>query len=232
MSIFCRSRIMASLRIPEDAFPSLVSIVSFDEDSFGALIKAIKESKPSLTHMKFISLLSSKLPKAQLEATKEIFESLFGLFDIKQSESISESKLSEFVLESALKSEEYGPKFTGENGNILKKRLTELLSLDNPLGITSKALDVLTDNERIFCEARILSDIRPVFTGNLDYPSGAVTIHNLKISFHKGDESPDIYFALDDTDLEILKDTIERAQNKSKALDSILKKANIPRIEG
>jgi hypothetical protein len=231
MSIFCRNRTMATLNIPEDAFPALAALVGFDDSSFGVILKAIGESKPTLTHAKFISLLDSKLPKNQLAATKDIFEAVFGLYHLKQRDSISSSDLSNLVLEAAIESDEYGSEFSGAKGKVLAKRLTELLSFDAVLGVTSKALDVMTDNERIFCTARILSDIRTVFTDKPDSAAGAVIIHNLKIGFHQDGEIQDIYFAMDDDDLEILEKAVERAKKKKNALSSILKSANVPQIE-
>lgn len=98
------------------------------------------------------------------------------------------------------------------------QKLTVLLNSDM-FAISAKLSDLRTENERIFCHARILTDLRPVF--GKDVNDGVVAMlltHNLKISFHaagrKGDH--EIFVSMDTEDLEELRKTIERAQTKAK----------------
>jgi hypothetical protein len=42
------------------------------------------------------------------------------------------------------------------------------------LAVVAKSINILTEQEQIFCGARILSDIRPVFGASLDSASAAL----------------------------------------------------------
>jgi hypothetical protein len=85
----------------------------------------------------------------------------------------------------------------------------------------------------VFCSARILSDLRPVFQEPPTAASASVIIHNLQIGFHDsgtGDHK-EFYVALDAGDLDILKKIIVRAEQKTASLKAILAKANVPYLE-
>jgi len=84
----------------------------------------------------------------------------------------------------------------------------------------------MTDQDRVFCNARILSDIRPVFYYLPRIGFGGCYVHTLRIGFHQDDKHQDFYFALDGSDLKALKEIILRAEKKTKALEAILEKSN------
>ncbi len=95
--------------------------------------------------------------------------------------------------------------------------------------LTAKAQDLQTDDERTFCRARILTDLRPVFGTNIeDGPKGMVIIHLLKLGFHQASERhhDEFYVALDADDLQTLKKVVERAQSKAKILRATV--SNLP----
>src|ERR1035438_229170 len=138
-------------------------------------------------------------------------------------------EISKSVLASASKDFDFSP----EKGRILNSRLQKLLSFDKTLAVTSKAYDVLTEHAHTFCRARIISDIRPVFTNTVESANGAVIIHNLQIGFHEGGdgEHKEFYVALDTDDIQALKEVVIRAEKKTIALRSILKSSSVPYLE-
>jgi hypothetical protein len=88
-------------------------------------------------------------------------------------------------------------------------------------------MNVLTAHERIFLTARIFSDIRPVFGDSIESASAAVVVHNLKITVRRNEKEEDIFIALDNNDLRELKEVVDRAEKKTKALASILEKSHV-----
>jgi hypothetical protein len=103
-----------------------------------------------------------------------------------------------------------------------RKFLKVALTLDATLGTAAKTGPVMTDHERIFVEARILSDVRLVFHPDLsEKPDVAVVVHMLRITArdiygaHKAE-----YFALDSNDIRFMKQVLDRAVKKE---DTIIK---------
>ncbi len=118
--------------------------------------------------------------------------------------------------------------FSEEEKVRLVSRLTELLEIEKSVGITSKASDVLTEHEHLFCGVRILTDIRPIFQDDLSSaPSEAVIIHTLKIAYHQDREHKEFYVAMDAGDIQKLKSAIERAELKDNSAKAMLDKADV-----
>ncbi len=216
-----------TINIPSEALPDLKTIAGLEDELFNALILAIQETEPTLTRGQMARRIAEKvkLPEATLRA---VLGTAFVLFNLKEKSGVAIQ--SQELADSIVNSEVVGKSadFPAATKSKLGARLVQLIALDTPLGITSKAVDVMTEHERIYCGARILSDIRPVFSGKTDSASGAVIVHNLQIGFHQMGKHQEFYVALDTDDIKALKSVIERAEQKTVALESILKKSNVP----
>jgi hypothetical protein len=105
-----------------------------------------------------------------------------------------------------------------------KEKLVTLLGAE-VFGIVSKAWDLRTDDERVFCHARILTDLRPVFGQTIEEgPMAMVVVHLLKLAFHRGFEKhQEFYVSLDGDDLKTLRAVIDRAEAKARTLKSSIK---------
>jgi hypothetical protein len=117
-----------------------------------------------------------------------------------------------------------------EQWNALRERLERLLAPGNPLALSAKAAGLFTEQERLFCDARILTDIRPVFERQATVrPAGLSVIHTLKLLFHKTSQNPEeLYIALDVDDLRTLKQVIQRAEEKQQSLEAVVRSTGIP----
>jgi hypothetical protein len=105
-----------------------------------------------------------------------------------------------------------------------KEKLKILLGAEM-FGMVSKVDDLRTESEHIFCHARLLTDMRPVFGTDVEKgPIAILVTHNLKVAYHlsgrKGDH--DFYVSLDSDDLSELKEQIIRAEAKASTLRAIV----------
>jgi hypothetical protein len=98
------------------------------------------------------------------------------------------------------------------------------------ISISSKAMSVLVSNERVLCNSRVLSDMRPVFDDDIE-PAGFLILHQLKLAFHDNDDydrTSYIYLALERSDLVRLKDSIDRALKKHSKIEALARKCELP----
>lgn len=97
------------------------------------------------------------------------------------------------------------------------------------MGTAAKAGYILTQHERIFVGARILTDLRPIFHQNVsEKPGAAVIIHMLKIMQRDNHKNyQDQYFALDSNDIRSLKALIDRALKKEESLRDAMKDSGV-----
>jgi len=224
---------MAILDIPKRDLPVLKMILELGEPQFNLLISALGSTKPTLTRGQFIENISKKAKSLQPEMVAEILRVAFILYAMKQRTEISSQELAEDISRSCLEASSDKIQFPQEKRKTLSDRIQRLLSFEKTVAVTAKAFDVMTEHKYIFCSARILSDIRPVFTDTPDSASAAVIVHNLQIGFHesgiKGHK--EFYVALDTDDILLLKGIIERAEKKTEALKSIIKTSKLPYLE-
>jgi hypothetical protein len=222
---------MSIVEIPEKALPDLKRLVELDGMLFEQLLTAISESGPTLTSAKFYSQIAAKAPNVEEATISSIIRAAFSLYSgmQKAKASLTPEELADGVANSSLiaKHTELSPDFK----RTLSSRLGRLLKFNKVIAVTSKAFDVMTEHDKIFCDARILSDIRPVFADNPDTADAAVIIHNLQIGFHQQGTHHEVYVALDTDDILKLKEIVERAEIKTKALEAILKRADLPYLE-
>jgi hypothetical protein len=208
-----------SLNIPDGELPVLMSLARLSDEDFGGLAKAISKSKPAMP-TRFMEATAEQVP--QIKDAGAIINTLFALCMMRDRALLPAEELATDVADAA---EREKPKFFApKDVETLKTRLAILLK-DQSLGVAAKAADVLTEHSNVFCEARMLSDIRPVFAGDGASAPAALIVHNLQIGFHSAGRHQEFYVALDTDDIKKLKQVIERAERKTTALQGIIEKS-------
>lgn len=226
---------MAKLHIPERYRAGVAKIRSLDDrtvqDIRAALDRPLAlgsqnqsgiEAPPKPNEVAITAV--SSVRSAQSREFNQVAEALAALYGQK---SVRDASVQEFVEDvcdamELLPSEEL--KLPHAEREEFRQKLTTLLSAD-VFSLVSKAYDLATEDERIYCHARILTDLRPIFGGNVeDGPRAMVVMHHLKLGFHEGSERhQEFHVALDSDDLEALRKVIDRAEAKARSLKSTLK---------
>lgn len=119
-------------------------------------------------------------------------------------------------------------KFSPERATELKNFFESALS-SRTLIASARALEVTQEFQNRFCEARVFSDLRPVFVpGPEPKPVGAVITHTLKLTYHEGDETREVFITLDARQVNNLKDSLEEALSNESALRISLGPTQLP----
>jgi len=111
--------------------------------------------------------------------------------------------------------------------------IARLLSAEGPIGIAAKAGELLFEQQLVFCTARTLTDVRPVFDESAEHIQVFLPFHTLAITCHEAGEKQHIHFhiAMDFGDIVRLKKQLERAEKKEKLVREQLTKAGLAVIE-
>jgi hypothetical protein len=95
----------------------------------------------------------------------------------------------------------------------------------------SKAIVLQRSHERVYCQAKIFSDIRSVFGDDVKSAPVAATIsHTLTIRYHENGHHQEVFVMLDRYDLDQLEEVIKRAKQKDLSLTKVLSGSKIPRL--
>lgn len=218
------------IRIPEEYRSGLVKISEFTEESFRKLLVAIEEEPPALHYTEFSGKIARKTSTVGLSNVRDIIETLISLHGVQTNWSLEIPELVELVTQALEREEELG--LTSEERDKLAKRLILLLELDS-LDATSKALDVMLEQEHTLHDVRTLTDVRPVFGHDAETPPTAImVVHTLKISYHnEGEEVKELYVALSAGEIETLRADLERANQKTESLRQMLEPTGVPYID-
>jgi hypothetical protein len=108
-------------------------------------------------------------------------------------------------------------------------KLTTLLTLSS-LQRASKAEQLKSDHQSTFYDAKILTDLRPIFEEPSKRPFGAFISQTLKIVYHEGGKHKELYLSLDLNDTVTLKKIAERAIDKAASLKAFIKESNLSDI--
>lgn len=227
---------MAKLNIPERFRAGVAAIRRLDEESVQAVRAALDrpleatvprdanpDEIPRDPRAMAITAVRS-VPGVNKDEFRKIAEALAGLYGARSMRDASVEEFADMVCDAmeSLPSDELGlPHSEREQ---FREKLIELLSAD-VFAIVSKVQDLASEDERTFCQARILTDLRPVFGTRIeDGPRAMVVVHLLKLAYHQGSEAHHhFYVALDEKDLQSLKKVIDRAESKARTLRSAVK---------
>jgi len=167
-----------------------------------------KFSKVEIDEIVTVARSISNIIEQTESSPEEVIEDIFNIIEKGKAKNIAYKNQNKKVFISTLK------------GLIQSESITN----------SSKAVSVLFANQNNFLSTRIITDIRPLFGSDLEVsPKGAVIVHSLKIHFDDSRcaEHKDIYIALDSKDIQLLKETILRAEKKERNLKSMLQNMDI-----
>jgi len=216
-------------RIPEMAEAALAEFAKLQKEQVSKLIEAIRASKPALGIDNFAVNVASK-SDLELQVVGRILSMFAGMY---LSRIEAGKNLDEFVsdLSGALK-QRASKDSTPVDWTAFADSVQAILACEDSLGVTAKALDLLTDHEHGLHSSRIIMDIRHVFASDPNArPKAAVIVHMLNLVYHEIDDMKEIYIALDASDLAKLRSAIERAQAKEANLRKMLKESAVDCLE-
>lgn len=99
--------------------------------------------------------------------------------------------------------------------------ISRVVSAENGFGKSLKSSDLLTQNQRNFAGARVISDVRPMYDEEISTggrPTAAVITHSLKVDFVENDQRKEWYVGMDTSDLRRLSREVQRALDKLESL--------------
>lgn len=214
---------VSKFNVPERYRSGLSLIPAIQEDALLALLNILADGDSSEASLKL--RISEAAQHARLFMTEsealEVTSAVRSLYRLWSGLDMAVTEFTQEILDALI--EEKILDGSPELKEKFSKRLLKLLDIDG-LKIDVKVKDLLTEDEKIFCRGRVISDIRPVFGDDPDEaPKAYIILHHLKIIYH--DDSGrhrEFLVTLDSNDLSALKATVERAEKKNKTLEQLL----------
>jgi hypothetical protein len=216
------------LTIPERFRSGIAALGALSDETFSKLLGAMEEGLSGDDEDALGSHLESRISSLSKEEAIKLGLAIASLQGLDARSHVPSSTLAADVWDALVAD---SPKLTqGLSEKALKSRVGAVVD-SKTIHITSaKAAELHTEVERSFCNVRILTDIRPIFTEDAsETPRGMTVLHNMQVGYHDDTgRHKEFYVTLDDDDLEDLKQAIERAEKKKKVLEGMFGKSGCP----
>lgn len=214
------------LSVPASHRQALAALPGFHESSFQALLEVVQQSWEANDRSSLLERLQNSAPELDHAAADMLVAALLSahitMDRYRWSPEEATSRIVEGIQESL--------SLQDAETRSLAARLSELLQRSNLLRI-AKPMSMLMANERNYHEARIVTDLRPVFDDVRKEPLSYVVVHNLQLEYHDSEGVKTAYFALDSSDLENLNRVIERERDKLDSIRSTIRRYAVPLFE-
>ena len=208
---------MPAIRIPDDHVEGFLLLARLEETSFEQFQDKFFSLMPDGA-VPSIESIQKSIETWEDETDRKMVVAVLGLFGFWASYQTEQTALLQDIQNAYEQQSE-----EKENSEKLIERLKQLLENGEALRCTFKALTLIRESEHLYSNSRILTDIRPVFNEDDAQLSGdyAVILHRLKLSWDEAEAGKEAYLTMTTTQLEELKNVIERAIDKDKNLRSI-----------
>ena len=210
-------------KVPERHREAIQELATLDHTRAKRFVEALKKADPALL-LSDVAAAVAKETGLEEASVRRFLMMLGGM-----SRAIAAAGVSSQQFVASLGQSVAPGRPPAERAQVTKLLLAALGS--RAVQVSSKALSVMTDNERMFCRARVLSDLRPVFADDDLEPSAAVVVHSLRISFHEHSDSEstsDVFIALDVDQLRDLRRVVDRAIAKHEKIESLATLSKLP----
>lgn len=217
---------MPSLTIPERYRPGIRAIRNLSPEAADELVTALSGAPigPNIASIMRAAGVATSIQGPNLSM---IIESLVSLGVVLYESEVDLSAFAHDVVKAMSEMADTDPAIRQDEAIVLERRFQRLLGCRS-LTSASKAIGLRTDFPNIFCDAKILTDVRPVFGDDPKKPPpGAIITHTLKIDYHRcgGGRHQEFYVGLDADDLDTLARVLQRARDKNSSLRELLQKA-------
>lgn len=209
---------MVNYRIPERSLPGLRSLLKMSDETINRFEEAVRDLPRGLRPYDIADHIALKdvLPEP---TAKEVVRVLSDIYRLKEEGSSDLDELVEGICDALIELDEDSTEPPDGDWGKFKTHLKKLLSMDSTLGMSFKTFYLSIQNEKTYIESNIFSDIRPAFYSQIDDGfNTAAIIHNLQIEYHKDQTHEVIHIVLDGADVGKLKEQLNRAEKKEKAI--------------
>jgi hypothetical protein len=214
---------MPLTRIPDRYEPGLVVILALSSDPkrFSELLEALKATRPLSQLSAFSDAIYSHLEQWKRSEILNVVRTLHSLSSYLADDEMTPVDLASQILEVMRATGKEKLSVPENVRGPFVEMLSSLLQVDS-IRLASKAFGLRHDHEREFCEAKIITDMRPVFADVHQKPTRVIVGHTLKLGYHEYGEHKEFYLALDGSDVAELKKILQRAEDKESSLRNLI----------
>lgn len=198
---------------------------------FQSFLAALETEPPSLNLSKLAQSVTQAFQKIDDVDLLYVITILNSFYEFRSNRKLDNDEVIQQITKGCFDDESLAELFDDKSKILFRERLFAVLNSENSISLAYKILDVTRNQERLFLESRILTDIRTIFKSDLIEPLGAAITQVLKIEYLESNQRKEFFVALEPEDIEQLYNQLNRARQKADSLKFMLKNANISYLD-
>ena len=215
---------MTRLTVPNALVPAFTMIRELGEAEYSTFLDALALAAPSSRREDIFETIGD-VSGLSRDDIKTVFEAIISSVRIGYARNLSIEEVASQIASSPKfdDPEQEQIEFSNRLLNLAKTQVARIYGKASALG---------AEHRCVYMDSKILTDLRPIFGDDPDEaPEGALMVHTLKLEFIDGDRhSNRVFVALDDEDLKLLEEGIERAKQKTHTLEETLSRIGLMKI--
>lgn len=216
------------IRIPKNRWEAFVALSTMSDESVKTVFAALASVPPQNYGPDVALQIAASLKDTLGNGIAEVVDTVFSLFPLIISTNKSVDQMLDTVMEAVRQYAAREKELPPDQLDRLRINLKKLLQVPS-MSVGAKATGVLFDNPHNFLNARVITDLRPVFELENVNIAGAVILHTLKIEYGaEGTSEKEFFVALDDDDIKSLISKLERALEKGDKMRELINASSVP----
>lgn len=217
---------MGPIKVPTYHRDSIRRIARLAPGEFEGLAAALEAASRSVLARSGLGNGVAEALTIDREAAQVLVDALIGAGGVRQRRNATAKEIAGAIAADATL------KLEDQEAQALSQRLARLLDVPNVMLLTHAA-GLLSEDDRTFCSARTLSDLRPVFDTESDPPqmTGVLIRHSLKIRVHTENDTESFFVTIDKRGLLDLREAIDRAIAKGEVLTATASGASLKLLD-
>jgi hypothetical protein len=219
--------LMRTLSIPPRDRPGFSVLLELPEQAVEDLGQALETAPATFSTPVLMELVAPRVQSISARNLEPVFDTLLSLYALRAHLETSVETFAEDVCRAIEQGGANGLQLRPETREQFRRHLVRLLSIP-ALSVGAKSIDVWLEQERVFHDARIITDIRPVFGTDVHAsPNAALLVHTLRITYHQDNDLKQFFVAMSQADVTALRAVLDRATEKADSLVAVLEQTDI-----
>jgi len=214
------------LAIPKESERGIALIKLLSDSDTNQVSQVFEKSIPPIKYANIVSTLQPILHGLSKEDIENLVDAIYSLYFLRSDSDISVQQFLADLLEAIKESDNKEIQTTNvAELAILESKFKSLLTI-RPLSALTKAHELRGDFANVFWDAKVISDIRPVWDEDVNVPpDGVVITQTLKLKYGDLEGPRELYLNMNEEDIELLISVLMRAQQKRDTLESLAKES-------
>lgn len=213
---------MPGLKIPKEYEQGIVVVKSLSDSDVHQILEVLKGENQTIDPPALVSAVLPILSQRSRNEVRNFAEALHSLYFLRAHSDVEIEKFVDDLIDAVRLSDNKQLQTSDPEELVHLRNTFKSLLTVRRLSLQLKADELGEDFANIFWDAKIITDIRPIWEGDVKRPpEGTVITNTLKLEYHSAGGHGELYLYIDKDDIDTLLSVLNRSKDKMTTLESL-----------